>query len=112
MKAIENAEEPDCAAQVATEELNETAEIDAAREPMMAKVEDAEEPREAAQSAVDDIFMIDVKSTEIKPKDAGESTETWASVAMDYEEKNEISPRFVKAEAFDGSQINNLRLLT
>ena len=48
MKAVENAEEPACAAQVATEELNETAEIDAAREPMRAKVEDAEEPREAA----------------------------------------------------------------
>ena len=30
VKAIENAEEPDCAAQVATEELNETAEIDVA----------------------------------------------------------------------------------
>ena len=43
--------------------------------------------------------MVDVKSREIKPKDAGESTETWGSVAMDYEEINEISPHVVKAEA-------------
>ena len=53
--AFENAEEPDCAAQVVTEELTETAEIDAAQEPMMEKAEDAEEPREAAQTAVEDI---------------------------------------------------------
>ena len=56
MTDIENAEEPDCAAQVATEELNETVDIDAAQEPMMAKAEDAEEPREAAQTAVEDIW--------------------------------------------------------
>ena len=43
--------------------------------------------------------MVDVKSKEIKPKDAGESTETWRSVAMDNEEIMEISPCVVKAEA-------------
>ena len=43
--------------------------------------------------------MVDVKSKEIKPKDAGESTETWRSVAIDSEEILEISPCLVKAEA-------------
>ena len=43
--------------------------------------------------------MVDIKSEEIKPKNAVKSTETWRSVAMDNEEIMEISPCVVKAEA-------------
>ena len=48
-------------------------------------------PREAAQTAVQDMYLVNIKSEPIKPKNAGKSTETWRSAAMDNEEIMEIS---------------------
>ena len=58
-------------------------------------------PREAAQTAVQDMSMVNIKSEPIKPKNAGKSTETWRSAAMDNEEIMEISPCVVKAVSIE-----------
>jgi hypothetical protein len=71
VKAIEDAEEPECAAQAATEELCDEDAI----EPMTEKAE-AKVPREATQTAVNKIMALNFQFKEVAAEYAEEHEDT------------------------------------